>query len=429
MINCFNTASSGWSERLDALLDRVQGTPIEVQRAVLDIIESVKERGDEALFEYTRRFDRFDVAQEGLCFTADQMEAAVKRIPSDLLEALTVAAERIEYFHREQLEESWSFEEDGILLGQKIGPVSRVGIYIPGGKNAFPSTVLMNVIPARIAGVQEIVVVTPTPDGRINDALLAAAHIAGVNRIYRIGGAQAVAALAYGTESVPKVDKVVGPGNAYVAFAKRTLQGIIGIDAIAGPSEIMVVADEGADPETVAMDLLSQAEHDELASSMLITPSERLADEVRAALEAVIPEMPRAEVMRHSLSNHGAIIVTQDLDEAFRLVNRIAPEHLELMLADADDWLDRVQNAGAIFLGYHTPEGIGDYVAGPNHTLPTGSTARFYSPLGVYDFLKRSSVIRFSADAVAELGPKAALIARVEDLEAHARSVEYRYRP
>lgn len=421
------TSTAGWDRRLEAILDRARTTPPEVDAAVNAIIARVKAEGDTALWDYTRQFDRFDPETDGAAFERDQIAEAAKRLDPDLHEALATAAQRIRAFHEHQREQSWTVTSpDGSILGQKVTPVGRAGIYTPGGRNAFPSTLLMNVIPAQIAGVREIVVVSPTPDGRASDALLTAAHILGVERVHRIGGAQAVAALAFGTATIPKVDKVVGPGNIYVARAKALLQGVIGIDAIAGPSEIAVVADPGADPAWIACDLLSQAEHDPMASALLITPQETLADAVLAAIARVQTTLPRREITVQSLRDHGAVIVTHDLDEALAVANRIAPEHLELMLADAHAYLDRIENAGAVFLGYHCMESIGDYIAGPNHTLPTASTARFYSPLGVYDFLKRTSIVGMSPQAVKELGPLAARLARAEDLEAHARSVDCR---
>jgi histidinol dehydrogenase len=421
------TDSRGWEGKLSGILDRLRATPPEVDKTVREIIRGVKDRGDAALFEYTRGYDGFDPEQKGLCITEAEIKKAASRVPSEIYAALEIAAERIEAFHRNQKEQSWFItDETGVVLGQKVTAVGSVGIYIPGGRNAFPSTLIMNVIPAKIAGVEQIVVVSPTPGGSLNETLLAAAHVTGVDRIYRIGGAQAVAALAHGTKSIPKVDKVVGPGNIYVAHAKRQLQGIIGIDMFAGPSEILVIADGGADPRVVACDLLSQAEHDEWASSILVTPVEGLAKAVFKILEKEVDTLPRKDTIRASLDDHGACIITRDLDEAVAIANSVAPEHLELMVEDAYEYLGKIRNAGAIFLGYTTPEAMGDYIAGPNHTLPTGSTARFYSPLGVYDFTKRSSVISLSKQAIDRLGPMAARIARAEDLEAHARSVECR---
>jgi histidinol dehydrogenase len=422
-----NTANRDWKEKLDSLLDRMRTTPPEVDSTVREIIRGIKDRGDAALFEYTRVYDGFDPEQEGLLITGEEISKAAARVPSEIYAALETAAQRIERFHRNQKEQSWYFtDETGSLLGQQVTAVESVGIYIPGGRNAFPSTILMNVIPAKIAGVDQIVVVSPTPEGRLNETLLAAAHVAGVDRIYRIGGAQAIAALAYGTKSIPKAHKVVGPGNIYVAHAKRLLQGIIGIDAFAGPSEILVIADGGANPKVVVSDLLSQAEHDAMASSILVTPSERLAGAVLEILNTEAETLPRKDTIRASLDAHGACIITKDLEEAVTIANHVAPEHLELMVENAHEYLGRIRNAGAVFLGYMSPEAMGDYIAGPNHTLPTGSTARFSSPLGVYDFTKRTSVISLSAQAIDRLGPMAALIARAEDLEAHARSVECR---
>jgi histidinol dehydrogenase len=424
-----NTTETGWKLKLDEILDRKRTTSPDIDITVREIIDRVRDEGDKALFDLTRRFDRFDPEKEGLAVTSKEINKAVSRIDKGLFEALKTSAERIEKFHSHQLENSWIItDETGSILGQKVTPIGSVGVYTPGGRNSFPSTLLMNVIPAHIAGVKTIVVVSPTPEGRASDALLAAAHIAGIEKIYRIGGAQAVAALAFGTESIPRVDKVVGPGNVYVAHAKSILQGIIGIEAMAGPSEIVVIADSGADPRWVAIDLLAQAEHDTLASSMLITPDKKLAGKVLKLLEAEMETLPRKAVAQESLSKHGVCILTLDINEALDITNLIAPEHLELMVENPYELLGQVENAGAVFLGYHSMESIGDYIAGPNHTLPTSSTARFYSPLGVYDFVKRTSIVGMSKKAVQELGPKAASIARAEDLEAHARAVDYRIR-
>ncbi|MEN6474700.1 MAG: histidinol dehydrogenase [Syntrophaceae bacterium] len=422
-----STRTPGWEKRLDMVLSRSRSVSADIDRTVSEIITRVRTQGDRAMAALTRKLDRFDPDKEGFCIDPDMMAHAAGRIEPELYEALAVAAERIRAFHSHQREESWTITDaTGSILGQKVTPVNRAGIYTPGGRNAFPSTLLMNVIPAQIAGVDEIVVVSPTPDGRVNDTLLAAAHILGIGRIFRIGGAQAVAALAFGTESIPKVDVVVGPGNIYVARAKAQLQGMIGIDAIAGPSEIVVIADKGASPSWIACDLLSQAEHDPMASAMLITPEETLAAAVLDHLEREQASLPRREITARSLADHGAIIITRDLDEAIAIANTIAPEHLELMLADAMTHLNKIRNAGAVFLGYHCMEAIGDYVAGPNHTLPTAATARFSSALGVYNFLKRTSIVGMSPQAVHELGPMAARMARSEDLEAHARSVDCR---
>ncbi len=416
-----------WRSRLERLLDRMRTVPVEVDAQVRKIIEQVRINGDASLFEYTRAFDGFDPSREGLEIAGDTIEQARRDAPGELVDALELAARRIEAFHEHQTERSWFVtEETGTILGQKVTPLARVGIYVPGGANAFPSTLLMNVIPARIAGVKKIVVVSPTPAGRVSRALLAAAHIAGVERIYRIGGAQAVAALAYGTERVPRVDKIVGPGNIYVAHAKRLLQGVVGIDSFAGPSEILVIADRDADPSWVAHDLLSQAEHDPLASSVLVTPSEELAQAVLARMADALGKLQRRAVIEKSLEHHGACVIVRDIREAIDVTNEIAPEHLELMVSDPWGYLGMIENAGAVFLGHMTPEAVGDYVAGPNHTLPTSSTARFSSPLGVYDFIKRTSVVMVTPEAVSGLGPAAVRIARAEELEAHARSVECR---
>ncbi len=422
-----STNLPGWRDTLASILDRMTGTPREVDDAVRAILHDVRSRGDAALAEYTRKFDGFDPAAGGFVITRQEIEQAPSRIDAALFSALSTAASRIEAFHARQRERSWiTTEESGMILGQKVTPLGSVGVYVPGGRNAFPSTLLMNVIPASIAGVEEVVVVSPTPGGVVSDVLLAAAHIAGVQRIFRIGGAQAVAALTFGTGTIPRVDKIVGPGNIYVAHAKRLVQGRVGIDAFAGPSEILVIADGGADPDTVAMDLLSQAEHDPSASAILVTPHEELARAVMEKIDALAQSLPRREVLKASLGEHSLCVVTRDLDEAFAVANTVAPEHLELMMADAFDHLGKVKNAGAIFLGYQTPEAMGDYIAGPNHTLPTGSTARFSSPLGVHDFLKRSSILYAPERAVRELGTMAVQIARAEGLEAHARSVENR---
>jgi len=424
-----STARPGWRDTLGRILDRMAETPREVDDLVRAVIQDIRLRGDAALAEYTVKFDGFDPSHEGFVISREQIEQAASRIDATLFSALRAAAARIESFHSLQRERSWIISEDnGMITGQKVTPLKRVGIYVPGGRNAFPSTLLMNVIPAKIAGVEEIAVVSPAPGGVVNETLLAAAHIAGVERIFRVGGAQAVAALAFGTDTIPRVDKIVGPGNIYVAHAKRLVQGRVGIDSFAGPSEILVIADEGADPDTVVIDLLSQAEHDPAASAILVTPCEGLARSVAARVSATAQTLPRRDVLEISVKERCLCIVTADLEEAFAVADMAAPEHLELMVENAFDHLGRVRNAGAVFLGYHTPEAVGDYIAGPNHTLPTGSTARFSSPLGVHDFIKRSSIIYASGQAVRELGTLAVQIARAEGLEAHARSVEIRIR-
>ena len=426
-----NTADASFARDFAVLLDRAQGVDPAVEQTVRGIVDDVRRRGDAALLEYTQRFDRLTAAQ------AVQLEVAPSRIararesiPAAQREALEQAAERIRRYHERQRIESWDYREaDGTLLGQRVTPLARVGLYVPGGKAAYPSSVLMNAIPAKVAGVRELIMVVPAPDGAVNDMVLAAAAIAGVDRVFTVGGAQAVAALAYGTDTVPRVDKIVGPGNIYVATAKRLVFGQVAIDMIAGPSEIVVVCDGKTPAEWVAMDLFSQAEHDEQAQAILLSPDGAFIERVRAAIDTLIKDMPRAAIIEASLSSRGALIHTRSLDEAMTLVNRIAPEHLELSLADAEAWLPKVEHAGAIFLGRFTPEAIGDYCAGPNHVLPTAGTARFSSPLGVYDFQKRTSLIGCSAAGGARLARIAAVLAEGEGLIAHARSAQYRAKP
>ncbi len=393
-----------------------------------EIIADVKARGDAALLDHTRRLDR--LAAESVAareVAAAEARAALERIPAGTRRALETAAARVSAYHGKQLAASWSYRDaDGTELGQRVTALDRVGIYVPGGKAAYPSTVLMNALPARVAGVAEIIMVVPAPGGERSDLVLAAASICGVARLFTIGGAQAIAALAYGTETIPAVDKIVGPGNAYVAAAKRGVFGVVGIDLIAGPSEIVVVCDGSADPDWVAMDLFAQAEHDELAQSILITTDSRFLEAVGASIERQLADMPRRDVIAAALRNRGALIAVRDLGEACEVVNRIAPEHLELAVRDPDALLPAIRHAGAIFLGPYTSEALGDYCAGPNHVLPTSRTARFSSPLGVYDFQKRSSVIRVSKQGARELGAIAAELARGEGLTAHARSAEYR---
>ena len=425
------TLDASFARDFAALLDRAQGVDPSVEQTVRGIVDDVRRRGDAALLEYTQRFDRLTAAQ------AVQLEVAPSRIararesiPAAQREALEQAAERIRRYHERQRIESWDYREmDGTLLGQRVTPLARVGLYVPGGKAAYPSSVLMNAIPAKVAGVPELIMVVPAPDGAVNDMVLAAAAIAGVDRVFTVGGAQAVAALAYGTDTVPRVDKIVGPGNIYVATAKRLVFGQVAIDMIAGPSEIVVVCDGKTPAEWVAMDLFSQAEHDEQAQAILLSPDGAFIDRVRVAIDMLIKDMPRAAIIAASLSSRGALIQTRSLDETMTLVNRIAPEHLELSLADAEAWLPKVEHAGAIFLGRFTPEAIGDYCAGPNHVLPTAGTARFSSPLGVYDFQKRTSLIGCSAEGGARLARIAAVLAEGEGLTAHARSAQYRAKP
>ena len=411
----------------DQVLNRDLRAEKDVEAVVDAIIADVRARGDDALRDYARKFDgaeldRLEVSQQ-------ELDEALAAADPDFLETLRQAAANIEAFHRRQLHDNFVMtEQDGVVLGQKYTPVERAGVYVPGGTAAYPSTVLMDVIPARVAGVPEIVMVTPAgKDGRVNPAILAAAAVAGVTRIFKTGGAQAVAALAYGTESVPAVDKIVGPGNVYVATAKRKVYGKVGIDMIAGPSEILVLADGGCDPAWVAADLLSQAEHDRLASAVLVTDSEALAKAVQAEVERQLAALPRQAIARASVEDNGKIILCRSLDEAVGVCNRIAPEHLELCVEDPFALLGRIKNAGSIFLGRNVPEALGDYFAGPNHTLPTSGTARFSSPLGVDDFVKRSSFIYYTREALGKVKDRVAAFAEAEGLHAHARSVTIRY--
>jgi histidinol dehydrogenase len=400
-----------------------------IERVAEAIVEDVKVRGDAAVLEYTRRFDRLEVPSvAALEIGAARMDAALDALPIEDRAALEAAARRIQVFHERQRAESWMMtEDDGTETGQRVTPLDRVGLYVPGGKAAYPSSVLMNAIPARVAGVRDIVMVVPTPGGETNPLVLAAARLAGVSRAFAIGGAQAVAALAYGTATVPAVDKIVGPGNAFVAAAKRRVFGVVGIDMIAGPSEILVICDGATDPDWIAMDLFSQAEHDELAQAILLTPDAVFIERVRVSIDRLLPSMPRREIIEKSLANRGALILTRDLDEACSLANRVAPEHLEISTDDPDRWAAQIRHAGAIFLGRYTSESLGDYCAGPNHVLPTARTARFSSPLGVYDFQKRTSLIRVSRAGAQTLGRVAARLATGEQLAAHARSAQYRF--
>lgn len=414
--------------QLDLLTHYAGALDESVDRAAADILQQVKARGDAAVLDFTRRFDRLDApSMQSLELTRAEMKAAFDAIDAPLRGALLLARDRIETYHRKQLAEGWRYTEtDGTQLGVQITPLDRVGLYVPGGKAAYPSSLLMNAVPAKVAGVGEIIMVVPTPDGVKNPAVLAAAHIANVDRAFTIGGAQAVGALAYGTQTIPQVDKIVGPGNAYVAAAKRRVFGIVGIDMIAGPSEILVIADDGANPDWVAMDLFSQAEHDESAQSILLTPSDDLILKVQASIERLLPSLPRAEIIRASLGNRGVIVKTRSFEEACEISNRIAPEHLELAVADPESLLPLLRHAGAIFMGYHSSESLGDYVAGTNHVLPTSRSARFSSPLGVYDFQKRTSLIYASKAGAKTLGEAAATIAYAEGLQAHARAAELR---
>ena len=416
-----------WSQ-LDALLAWESVSDEAVTGTVREILQAVQQRGDAAVIDYTNRFDRMQASDMAdLTLDASRLDAALAAIPVEQRQALELAAERLRSYHQHQKMESWSYTEaDGTLLGQQVTALDRVGLYVPGGKATYPSSVLMNAIPAHVAGVQDIIMVVPTPDGEVNELVLAAARIAGVNHVFTIGGAQAVAALAYGTETIPQVDKIVGPGNIYVATAKSMVFGRVGIDMIAGPSEILVVCDGNTDPDWIAMDLFSQAEHDEDAQSILVSPDGAFLDKVQASIEKLVLEMERQDIIRTSLTTRGALIEVADMQQAVEVANFIAPEHLELSVEDPQSMAQQIRHAGAIFMGRYTAEALGDYCAGPNHVLPTSRTARFSSPLGVYDFQKRSSLIMCSPEGASELGKVASVLARGESLTAHARSAEYR---
>ncbi|WP_370260973.1 histidinol dehydrogenase [Limnobacter sp.] len=430
-IRRLSSTDANFAEQFRALLAYEEQRDPHVESAVADIIHAVRTRGDEALLEFTEKFDRVNAASVAeLEIPADELKHAFDTLDAAQRDALKVAAQRVRAFHERQVAESWEFTEaDGTRLGQRVTPLDRAGLYVPGGKAAYPSSVLMNAVPAKVAGVQEVVMVVPTPSGVKNQMVLAAAHLAGVDRVFTIGGAQAVAALAYGTQTVPRVDKIVGPGNAYVAEAKRRVFGAVGIDMIAGPSEILVICDGSTNADWIAMDLFSQAEHDEMAQSILLSPSKEFLDNVQASIKRLMDTMPRATVIATSLKNRGALIQVRDMDEACELSNQIAPEHLELSVQDPDAWVGKLRHAGAIFMGPYSSESLGDYCAGPNHVLPTAGTARFSSPLGVYDFQKRSSIIFASREGASTLGEVAAELAYGEGLPAHARSAEYRVGP
>ncbi|MFS4427172.1 histidinol dehydrogenase [Stutzerimonas stutzeri] len=427
-IRRLNAADADFARHLDHLLSWESVSDDGVNERVLEIIKAVRERGDAAVVELTQRFDALEVASMAdLILPRARLEQALERITPAQREALEIAAERVRSYHERQKQDSWTYTEaDGTVLGQKVTPLDRAGLYVPGGKASYPSSVLMNAIPAKVAGVPEVVMVVPTPRGEVNELVLAAACIAGVDRVFTIGGAQAVAALAYGTESVPPVDKIVGPGNIYVATAKRHVFGKVGIDMIAGPSEILVVCDGQTDPDWIAMDLFSQAEHDEDAQSILVSPDAAFLDRVAESIARLLPTLERADIARTSLEGRGALIQVADMQQAIEVANRIAPEHLELSVAEPEQWLPQIRHAGAIFMGRYTAEALGDYCAGPNHVLPTSGTARFSSPLGVYDFQKRSSIINCSPEGASTLGKVASVLARGESLTAHARSAEYR---
>lgn len=427
-INRLSTTDDDFGARLDALLAWDSVSDRDVQRTVDDIIDAIRTRGDAALVEFTARFDRWQPdGAAALSIPLERLEQAAHAIPAAQREALEQAAGRVRAYAERQKMQGWTYEEpDGTLLGQQVAPLDRVGLYVPGGKAAYPSSVLMNAVPAKVAGVAELVMVVPTPDGELNDLVLAAAHIAGVDRAFAVGGAQAVAALAYGTESVPACDKIVGPGNIYVATAKRAVFGQVGIDMVAGPSEILIVCDGETDPDWIAMDLFSQAEHDEDAQSILLAWDADYLERVAASIDKLLPTMERRDIIAAALEARGALIQVRDLDQAVEVANRIAPEHLELSIEKPEAVAPRIRHAGAIFMGRYTAEALGDYCAGPNHVLPTSGTARFSSPLGVYDFQKRSSLIMASAMGSAELAKTASVLARGEGLTAHARSAEYR---
>jgi len=427
MIRFLQFSEAGFADAFRSISERGESTPAEILQTVQEILADVRERGDAALCEYTERFDRLGLEAAGLEVSRAEIDQALAAVDPETLATLQLAADRIAAFHRKQKEETWFAEDEpGVGLGQMVTPLDRVGIYVPGGKAAYPSSVLMNAVPAKVAGVGEIIMVVPMPGGVVNPHVLAAAHIAGVDRIFRIGGAQAVAALAYGTATIPKVDKITGPGNIYVATAKRLVFGTVDIDMIAGPSEILVINDGSGNPAHIAADLLSQAEHDELAAAILITTDEAFGRRVAAEVDSQLEQLSRAAIARQSIDHYGAVIVARDLAEAAEFSNLIAPEHLELAVADPFALLPRIRHAGAVFLGHHTPEAAGDYLAGPNHTLPTGGTARFFSPLGTEDFVKKTSLISFSAEGLARLGGHIVDIAELEGLEAHARSVSIR---
>lgn len=423
-----DTSAPEFDGQLRQLLARQSGSDVDVTATVLDIINAVRRDGDAAVMEFTSRFDRLWVESVAeLTIKKDQLHDAFNGLSSDQSAALNIAAERVRLYHEKQLGESWSYtESNGNRLGQKLTPLDRVGIYVPGGKAAYPSSVIMNAVPAKVAGVGQIVMVVPSPDGHLNPLVLAAAYVAGVDQVFTIGGAQAVAALAYGTESIPAVDKIVGPGNKYVATAKQLVFGVVGIDMIAGPSEVLILSDGSADPDWVAMDLFAQAEHDEDAQSILVSPDEDHLSAVQHSIDRLIEQMPRQATIKASLDNNGAMIKVRDLDEAVEVANIVASEHLELAVENPDALVNRIRHAGAIFMGHYSAEALGDYCAGPNHVLPTSGTARFSSPLGVYDFQKRSSIIHCSAEGAAELAETAQILAKAEGLTAHAMSAGYR---
>ncbi len=429
MVQRLNTRDGDFEAVFTTLLGAKRESDADVNAVVAEVIADVRARGDDALVEYTQKFDRFDPMLKGLAISAQEVETALAKCDDDILDALKFAATRIGDFHKRQMPENLDYTDDaGVRLGYRWNAVEAAGLYVPGGTAAYPSSVLMNALPAKVAGVERLVMVVPTPDGILNPLVLAAAHVAGVNEIYRVGGAQAVAGLAYGTQTIAPVDKIVGPGNAYVAAAKRQVFGTVGIDMIAGPSEILVVADGNNDPAWIAADLLSQAEHDTAAQSILVTDNADFADAVCGAVDSHLKLLPRSATAGASWRDYGAVILVKNFDEAVNIVNRMAPEHLEICLDDgaAKTFADKVRNAGAMFIGRYVPEAIGDYVAGPNHVLPTARSARFSSGLGVLDFLKRTSMIQCNSEALNAIGPAAATLARAEGLDAHALSIDIR---
>jgi len=421
------SGKTDFSRFLKSLSQRGESAFEKAEGPVRKILGAIKKEGDSALFRYTRQYDRWNPSVKKVRVSSGEVRGALKALSREDVRTLRLAAERIERFHVLQTQKSWSFaEEDGTILGQIVRPMERVGIYVPGGKAAYPSSVLMNGIPARVAGVREIIMACPAPEGYMNPAVLAAAHITGVDSVFKVGGAQAIGAMAYGTRIIPKVDKIVGPGNIYVAAAKRMVFGEVSIDSIAGPSEILIISDGSGDPSCLAADLISQAEHDEQAAAIFLCTSGAFAEKVRLEVRKQLEDLPRKNIARRSLESFGVLLVVKNLREAARISNELAPEHLELAVKDPWNLLPRVENAGAVFLGHISPEPIGDYVAGPNHVLPTGGTARFSSPLGVYDFLKRSSLICLSPDGLKKLSPPAMHLARMENLEGHRESVRKR---
>jgi len=428
MITKLSSQQRDFNTRLSSLLSWESVSNKDVEKTVEEIIHTIRSKGDKALIDYSIKFDGVKAkSMADLMISQEELEKSFNDLSDKQKNAITIAAERVKAYHLKQNQQTWSYtEEDGTMLGQKITPLDRVGLYVPGGKAAYPSSVLMNAIPAKVAGVEELIMVVPTPNGITNQLVLAAAYISGVDKVITVGGAQAIAALAYGTESIPKVDKIVGPGNIYVATAKRAVFGQVGIDMIAGPSEILIICDGNTDPDWIAVDLFSQAEHDEDAQSILLCPDKAFIDKVEKSIEKLLPSMDRKNIIETALKNRGALIHTEDMDEAIAISNRIAPEHLELSVENPETLLDSIKHAGAIFMGKYTCEALGDYCAGPNHVLPTSGTARFSSPLGVYDFQKKSSLIMASRESANTLGKIAATLADGEGLQAHAKSARYR---